>query len=735
MASRTLLRSLGIALLVFTIWSAWGLSRLQYTYDIDRFFPQDDPAVTHYAAHKARFGDELRVLVVGLELPDGLNADALHRVALLTDTLEQLPVVEAVRSLSTLSEPFRMPMGEWVNAPFFNEPYSDYEAGAERLAQREALRGIFLGRAGKATALVLTLAPSLTSAEGSVALEAILSRVARAGLVAHYAGRIATQQHYLKATRRQLIGLGTAALLLMLVVLFILFRCPVTALSPLLISALALVWTLGPLGWLGVGIEPLLSLLPTLLLVLGSAFSIHIVTRFREHRRGGMDRPAAMRAALSDTRRANALSAMSTAIGFATLALHPIAPLQVFGLAAAWGMLAAWLAARLVLPMLTKHLSDPPKQAKAHMSLQVGPQAYRYAPWFAGIVLLAGIAAIPHLQVNNHFLDDLDSSSALGRDVSFFEERFSGTRPLEIGIVPTRVGTTLLEPAQLHAIDTLARALRQRLSIALPLSPADLARAAMRGNHLGDALPSDGNETRRVRSTLKRALHTGATIGLLDSSFTHGRITGRLPDIGSVAFAAHMDALEPLLRNAHITATVTGGAWLMDLANRRIADVLVYGMLAAVLLNALLITLVLRSPRLGLFSILPNLVPLATVALLMWAFGIPLKVGTAMVFPILYGIALDDTMHVLMHPAAQGGRKGMLHAVRELLPSLRNTTLVVSLGFALFVFSSFPSIAVFGILTAIGLWAALAADVWLLPALASERGREIPLHDIRTIPA
>jgi len=99
-----------------------------------------------------------------------------------------------------------------------------------------------------------------------------------------------------------------------------------------------------------------------------------------------------------------------------------------------------------------------------------------------------------------------------------------------------------------------------------------------------------------------------------------------------------------------------------------------------------------------------------------------LKVGTAMIFPVLYGIALDDTIHFLFHQRHIERKGGVMRtsAVRtwhHLHGPLLNTSLIVSAGFALLGLSSFESVSVFGLVTAASLWVALAADLWLLPAL------------------
>lgn len=708
-----------ISLVLFSAFSALGLFKLRFSYDIDRFFPQDDPTVAEYRAHKELFGDEMRLLLVGLELPQAVDSASLVALASTTAALEALPFVTSVRSLTNLSEPLRMPMGEWVGAPYFAAPFGDPALGLDRLSAHPSLSGLFLARDGTSTALIVELDSLPTKRVRADALRALHVVLESTDLRYHLAGRLVTQAHYLQATQEQLGRLSLMALGLMAVLLFVLFRDPVTTLSPLLVCALALLWTFGPMGWSGIGVEPLLSLLPALLLVLGSSFSIHILSRYRAFAELGAARAEAMRLALGETWTANTLSAISTVIGFATLAFYPVRPLQVFGLAAAWGLLAALVAARTVLPLLVGALKLPSRTTRAQRPSIKATWIFRrgkYTVAATAALLVAGAFAHRHLVVNNHFLDDLDRSSTLGVDATFFEEHFSGTRPLEIAITPTAPDKDLLDADVLAATDSLVSALRNTFRIVPPLAHTDVVRTAMHGMYLDEKMPRDSTESKQVRRAVKRFAHTPQGAALISPDLRHGRITGRLPDIGSSAFQRSVNALGPVLQNDRIQATITGGAWLMDIANRRIATVLAQGILTAILMNALLVGAFTRSWRKGLISIVPNLVPLAFAAVLMAVFGVPLKVGTAMIYPILYGIALDDSMHYLLHMRGNT-LKDNVHTWHTLRRSLVGTTLVISGGFALFGFASFPSIAVFGLITAASLWIALAADLWLLPVL------------------
>ena len=710
-----------LALLAWSVFCALGVERLRFTYDIDRFFPQDDPALEHYRHHTARFTDDMRSLLVGVELAQEMDADGLARVHQLSRALGAIAGVRSVHGITDLGEPVKLPLGEWMHVPWFVPPFTDARTGLDRLAQRPELEARFLGSDGRYTVIALQLDTLSQAAQRVLLLATVRAVCDNHGLTYHLAGRLPTQEHYTKATRTQSGLLGGLAIALMFVVALLTFKHLTTAVVPLGISAVALLWTFGPMGWLGIGIEPLLSLLPALLLVLGAAFSIHILSRYRAF--SGTDRALAMRSAVLHTDRPNLLSVVSSSVGFSTLALYPILPLRTFGWATAFGLVAAFVAARTIIPMLARWLPMMRAGESRWTGLRTAGLLRRRTAVFAGaaVVLLIGCCAFPNLEVRNHFLDDLDRTSRLGRDATFFEDHFAGTRPLEITVYPADTAKDLLDPLVLRATAALMDSIGSRFGVVRPLGPPDLARGAMRAIHRGDALPIISDDAQAARRTVKTWLRAGTPLALMTTDLRTGRLAGRTPDVGSDTFRAHMEALGPLLNNAHIRTTITGGAWLLDEANRSIALILVQGILAAILLDALLIAVVLRSWRSGLVSIWPNMLAMAFTATLLWCLDAPLKVGTAMIFPILYGVALDETVHFLLHVRhlRRNGhsRSGVVRTLRELSGALFNTTLITSAGFCLLGLSDFASIALFGTVTGLALWVALAAVLWVLPLL------------------
>ncbi len=203
-----------------------------------------------------------------------------------------------------------------------------------------------------------------------------------------------------------------------------------------------------------------------------------------------------------------------------------------------------------------------------------------------------------------------------------------------------------------------------------------------------------------------------------------GRITGRTLDEGSLVLKQRNEKLEAFLKTntQYLQFEITGAAQLMDNANNHIAMNLLKGIFLAIAVSTFVIGLLLRSWKLAAISLIPNLIPLLLVAGFMGAAGIPLKVATSLIFTIVYGIAVDDTIHFLnSYRINRKLNADPTEAVRQTIANMWRpmlfTSIVLFSGFMIFLLSEFSSISTMGLLISGTLIVALFTDLLLLPVL------------------
>ena len=159
-------------------------------------------------------------------------------------------------------------------------------------------------------------------------------------------------------------------------------------------------------------------------------------------------------------------------------------------------------------------------------------------------------------------------------------------------------------------------------------------------------------------------------------------------------------------------AVVTGSYPLLLHTQRSLLTTLWGSLTLTALLMQLVLGLGLRSWRLALIGILPNVVPVAAVFVVLRALGIPLDVGTSMSATVALGIAVDDTLHML----SAGRREGLSEAAFGSGRAVVFSSVVIALGFASVLTSDFAPTRHFGLLCAVGVCAALLGDLLVLPA-------------------
>jgi predicted RND superfamily exporter protein len=213
---------------------------------------------------------------------------------------------------------------------------------------------------------------------------------------------------------------------------------------------------------------------------------------------------------------------------------------------------------------------------------------------------------------------------------------------------------------------------------------------------------------------------------LVDSTVQTTRISGTIPDLGN-STVTKMDKdlrkfLESKTMNGVIDYEVTGTAHLIDKNLSYLSTSLVKGLLVSILIVALLMGLIYRSVGMLLISLIPNLIPLVVIAGVMGFVGVELKISTAIIFTIAFGIAVDDTIHFLgkFKFELMKGRTKVYALKRSYMTTGKAmilTTFILCSGFALLGFSSFLGTFYLGILICIALFVALIADLTLLPVL------------------
>ncbi len=498
---------------------------------------------------------------------------------------------------------------------------------------------------------------------------------------------------------------------------------------PPLVGAL---WAYGLLGFLGVELDILSGILSMLVIVIALTDSVHLMIDVRLSRARGLGRVAAGGDAIRHLGLPCALTSLTTAVGFGSLTLAGVPAIRAFGGMAAASVVAAFLAVVSLMPLMTTWFGDVGRPKVRTTSTTLGARrvidlVVRRARGVAlgGLVVTLGLVVLAaRVETENRLTEALPRDEAYQALVAC-ERAFGGVLPSYV-LVEWDGALGVDDPQVMGAVGAVSAAVEALGAVGRPLSYLDLV----------DAVPNGRNRPSAALALFPDALKRP----LLRADLSQALVVAPMPDEGSdvlLPLFAELDAELDRLADEFPSASfrLTGTDYVARKNVNRMIDDLARSLGFAVLVIFGVIALEFRSLRIGLISLLPNLFPLALVGGTLELIGQPLQMASAVLFTVLLGLAVDDTIHFLSRLRRE--RRAALAAGRDpddRLPMERTflavgraivvTTIVLTVGFATVGLSSVPTNRVFAALACLGLAGALVGDLLLLPALLSVRRRQ-----------
>lgn len=492
---------------------------------------------------------------------------------------------------------------------------------------------------------------------------------------------------------------------------------------------LSLIWLLGGMGLAGIEINFLTNILPVLVIVVVFADTLHLFIKWAGLVEGGMDAEEALDRTVRLVGPACALSALTTAIALFSLVLSGNDGLTELGIVGGIAMLASLIAVLAATPLALhwairlgfrmKHRGATRLAAAATPAIWLS--RYPFTLLVLGLVLaIAGLYA--HFTIESRFalVDYLAQQSEVAQSENFIDDAYPGSTPL-FAIVRLDRSLPLLDQVNLDRFYETLGAVGEVFPATSFYSLADFRDEIEKGGGSisesdFDALP-EYLTSRFISPVRDRALITIFSSANLEAAAMRGMVRTLQEKLAERGLAEHV--------------AITGYPVLSAIVAPRLMDNLRFSLIAAIGLTILLIMLASRSIRLGLACLVPNLLPVITVELVLWLAGIPLNMSVTVALTVAFGLAVNDSIHLLnqyLHSRqSKNPEEAMDQALRLVLPALLSTTLILVGGLAIMLTSSLPVIALFSAVMIFTLLFAILFDVLQLPAhillLAKSEGR------------
>jgi uncharacterized protein len=718
-----------LAVIACTILAAIGISRLRVDDDLRSLLRSVDAADSADDFRRideiaARFGGPDSDCIVRATSRSG-DLFATGTLAALRQLADDLATVDGVANVKSIFDIRReglagamLPVIPRTDQPLHPQ---ELEAVKARAIRHPLVGGHLLSDDASASLILLRLAADAEapSAAASVikGVESVLTqaRAAEPDLTLDLTGLPVLRQQAAQALRRDMLifnSLGLSLAVVLSATAARSLRATVVACVPPFVGA---VWAMGILGLLGIPVNVLTCVVPSLALVVGTCDSIHFIEDMRRSIRRGTSPIAASSGALRKVGTACGITSLVTAIGFLSLAAARIEAVRNFGMAAAAGAIASFIAVSLLTPLIasTRFCEGLRLGRSSRLAGRIAAALAAFSVRHARpIVVIGGAATLllaaigSGIDADNRVIDALPRGATASRALERVDAEFGGAMGVDV-VVRWPEGVAWRDGPLVAALDEVHTVLAEAGDIDRAISYATVA----------------GTLPPRAR----RRLDPAAVNDIIDPESRTAIVRARVEDLGSRTLEGAYDRIEAGL--AELATTRPG--WEFDLAGMSVVSArnirqLVRDLGASLLLEVVVIggimAIAFRSLLTGAVSMLPNVFPLAVIAAAVVLSGRFLDPATVIVFNVCLGLAVDDTVHVLS--ALRRNRRdgiSMASAVRRAIAETGNAVViggvVLCVGFAAVMVSSVPALAGFGRLACLAIVAATVAELVLLPAL------------------
>ena len=727
--------------LAVTVAAGYSAMKVRFDADIEIWFLEDDENLVRYREFLDRFSSD-EIVVLGVFADDIFDPELLGAIDRVTRLAEKAPHAHRARSLTNVKIVQSGSAGEVAierlipKLPKTSQQRDDLRA---RAMANPLLRDNLISADGQATAVIIELDPKGNSFDGKIAFVSALREIAQThlppGVEWHLAGSPQLDEAFFLYSERDFMVLGPAALLVVILATLLLFRRLMATVLCLAVVGLATVWVFGLIGMLGMKINLVTSSLVALILAVGVADSVHLLSDYYRELAAGR----APRDAVVDSTAALLVPCLvtstTTAAGFLSLLTSNLKPIREFGWLAAVGVTVAFVLSVLVIPSVLS-LSRAP--GAASLSGERDARMSRFLRWLGrpslGIsrvvmALSMGVTAVSIWGITrintdanpmNYFLPGDPVRHAIER----IDEGMGGSTSVEL-LIQTRENG-LKDPKILARLDALRQRIEGLPAIVRVFSVLDTLRETRRVFTAGasDALPGPDDHP-HLAAQLYLFLEGDEDFDEnVQDNYSVTRMSARVRLSAGHELTGVMPSVIGWLASDYgdddLRVEVTGFIKLMSDMETYLFKSQIQSFLMAFAVITALMFLLLGSVRLGLFSMIPNLVPIGMGLAFMAAVGFALDPGTVMIGSMALGLVVDDTVHFLVrlrrNLAHDELDDAIAHTVTQVGRPIIMTSLILAGGFSTLGLGSFSPNVAFGLVSAVVIVLALVADLVLLPA-------------------
>ncbi len=736
------------AVLVIAL-SVPGVFRMDITVDIADFFLEDDPVIKNQEEFRRQFGNNDFVGIL-VESDDVFSRDTLELIKLIGERLkDEVPLASDLVSLTELTR--ARSGGLLLRFDGAALVSSDDEVEAIRMSYSEnpSLQGILFSRDHRQAWVLLKLEdyppaddwPEETTplfSVGRVAYEVVQSidsgdaRLIATG-VPVYAYRKEAEM------MGDLTRVLSIAAFVALALSILIFRSVQGVVGTLVVIIISILSVFGVQGRLGLSTDSAFISVPILLTMgVSIGYTVHVFRFFSLRFRATGKRTEAVVYAIQETGRPILFTAFTTIVAMISFLFVQIRPIRWVGVTSASCILGVFFASILLFPSILSIGRDREVSPTSSPRPDAFERAMRH---FSGWVCRYGRVIIPIFLV----VVAVASYGLTKLDIDFNAEKMMGTR------LPHMKDQVLVSRSEIAVNDSLELVLsmptdgfketevvkgleileRRLENLPLVKKTSSLASVVRQINYIMhfrnpkyDVIPDDANSLRALYA-LAEGRFSGELREWVNSDYSDTRVFIELSDFSSREIEGIIGEVDRFVEELFPVGTdhyMSGSTYQMAVMNQYVTRGLIRSVLTALCMITVLMVVVFRSFKLGLAAMIPNVFPVLVAGGIMGFVRIPLEFVTMTVAPMIMGLAVDDTIHLVFHLKRDLKKSGdfgvsLRHTFVNVGSAITETTLILCLTFLVFTISRVNSIVNMGLITCVGMLAAYLADLFVTPVL------------------
>jgi len=726
-----------------TILCSLGLTQLGISYGHYSYFDSGDSTIVDYDTTQKTFTSSDNILfVISANSKAALKTpESIHAIEWLTNKSWDLPFTERVQSLSN-TQVLSHVNGKVVVDDLITDSI-DYPADTlnrliDALSTSPSLKGKLLSGDGRSAVVSVTLSKNesknITYPQANAAAMELAAQFDRhfPSLRLEMGGYVPLFNAAVDTTIEDLRLLTPILLLLIIALLYAVFRHPPAVFGVILAVVFSMAATMGIVGWTGLSLNGTTAATPILILTVSIASSLHLVSSYLRKLHLCHSKSKALARALEINFRPILITAATTITGFLSFNLSDVPPFRQLGNIAALGVALSVIYSITVLPayliLAGPNRCKKPKQFPAIYTLAKLVTSHPRNTVLICLLCATGMSSfIVDNRYNDQFESYFDASSPFRQSMDAINSAMGGTDTIEI-VVSHRDGMLIVQPSVMSQIEDLSEWLRQLPSV-LHVSSISETVKRLNQEHTGSyfnayKVPATALETRELISEYQANVKPQYSL--------NDQIAPSLDQTRLTLVTKPMDAVQSIQLDEKISKHINLN--YPDLASKNTSISLSFSYIGAnsssnmilaagvgLLSISVLLMLMFRSFKLGVISVIPNLLP-GIVAFGVWGLLVgELSVGVSAALGIAMGVIVDDTIHFLSHYCSMLDKGASPHrAVFSTLvrigPVLIVTTAVLAAGFLILSQTVFRLNSDLGYFCALTLVLALLFDLTLLPS-------------------